>query len=111
MNEPANFAQLLEERRASAKETLREASNEELQELLHELFPDPTHPWADTFASYIDQHRAERVVRGETSDGYGFVYFPQSERGIWYQHVGTLLGVGPLGERGLKALSEIVKGY
>lgn len=109
--EPASFTQLLEERRASAKESLREASDEELLAILREIFPDGTHPWAEAFAAFLQEHRSERALRGETADGYAFVYFPQSNRGLWYQHVGSLLGVGLIGDRGLKALAELSKGY
>lgn len=109
--EPASFAQLLEERRASARETLREVSEEDLRNLMREIFPDETHPWAEPFATFLQEHRGERVLRGETSDGYAFVYFPQSNRGAWYQHLGSLLGVGLIGDRGLKALAELAKGH
>jgi hypothetical protein len=59
-------------------------------------------------SQFIEQHQAEPAVRGETSDGFAFVYYPQSNRGIWYEHTGKALGVGLLGQTSLKQLSEIV---
>jgi hypothetical protein len=44
----------------------------------------------------------------KTTDGIAFVYYPQSNRGIWYEGTGKDLGVGILGPNELKALAEIV---
>jgi hypothetical protein len=106
--EPSGFAEKLNQRKESARRTLREASCEELRALVLELFPDGGHPWAVPFSQFIEEHSSERAVRGETSDGFAFVYYPQSNRGIWYEHTGKAIGVGLLGQTSLKALSEIV---
>jgi hypothetical protein len=108
--EPSILAEILTQRRESARKTLREASPEELRGLVHELFPDGTHPWATPFSQFIEEHSSERAVRGETSDGHAFVYYPRSNRGIWYEKIGSSFAVGLLGETSLKALSEIVSG-
>jgi hypothetical protein len=42
------------------------------------------------------------------SDGIAFVYYPQTNRGIWYERTDKALGVGMLGPNELKALAEIV---
>ena len=90
--------------------TLRQASREELCALIAELFPDKTHPFAEPFSRFIEEHRSERAVRGETSDGIAFVYYPQSNRGVWYQYAGAgnLVGVGLLGEKIFGLLSDTV---
>lgn len=106
--EPSGFKEKLTKRKESARQTLREASCEELRALVLELFPDGTHPWAVPFSQFIEEHRTEPAVRGETSDGFAFVYYPRSKRGIWYEHTGKDLGVGLLGQTALKVLSEIV---
>jgi hypothetical protein len=106
--EPSGFAEKLNQRKESARRTLREASCEELRALVLELFPDGGHPWAVPFSQFIEEHCSERAVRGETSDGFAFVYYPQSNRGLWYEHTGKAIGVGLLGQTSLKALSEIV---
>jgi hypothetical protein len=108
-SEPTNFAELLAQRKASAQETLHEVSNEELRALIAKLFPDGTHPWAESFASFIDEHQTEPALQGETSDGISFVYYPNTNRGIWYQYQNSLRGVGLLSERNLRLLSEIVR--
>lgn len=106
--EPTDFAETLARRKASASQTLRAASEEDLRALITELLPDKTHPWTKSFTNFIEEHRSERAVRGETFDGIAFVYYPRSNRGIWYKEsAGTLVGLGLLGEASLKALSEI----
>ena len=107
--DPLSFAETLAQRKESARQTLRAASPEELHGLIVELFPDATHPFEEPFKRFIEEHRLERAVRGETNDGIGFVYYPVSNRGIWFQHkgAGNLVGVGLLGVTSLKALSEI----
>jgi hypothetical protein len=108
MTEPSGFAERLAQRKESARRTLRDASTAELQALIVQLFPDHTHPFAHPFSNFIEEHRSESAVQGETSDGISFVYYPRSNRGIWYHIDGTLLSVGLLGTTSLKALSEIV---
>jgi hypothetical protein len=106
--EPTSFADVLAKRKESARNTLREASAEEIRKLVTELYPDGTHPFAEIFNQFINEHRSERVFRGETSDRIGFVYYPKSNNGIWYRYSGKLASVGRLGPNGLKALSEIM---
>lgn len=106
--EPTNFGDVLAKRKESARNTLREASANEIRDLVTELYPDGTHPFVEIFNEFINEHRAERVFRGQTSDGVGFVYYPKSNNGIWYKYTGKLASVGRLGPNGLKALSEIM---
>lgn len=109
--EPTSFTELLEQRRVSVQETLRTATDEELVALNAQLFPDGQHPWAEAFRNFVQEHKAERALRGETSDGYAFIYYPTANRGIWYRHLETVQGVGILSETSLKALAEIVRGH
>lgn len=107
-SEPPSFSETLARRKESARHTLRSVSPKELHELMAELFPDCTHPFAEAFANFIDEHRSESAVRGETSDGVTFVYYPRSDRGMWYKTAGSRVeGVGVLGENSRKALSEL----
>ena len=106
--EPTDSAELLARRKESARHTLRTASAEELHALVKELFSDATDPFAVEFSRFIDEHRSETAVRGETSDGIAFVYYPRPNRGMWYLRAGgTVQGVGLLGESDLKAVSEL----
>lgn len=107
-SDPSSFAEKLIQREDSARKTIRQASCEELRALVLELFPDGAHPWAAPFSQFIEEHQAEPAVRGEASDGIAFVYYPRTNRGIWYEYTGKALGVGLLGPTALKALSEIV---
>jgi hypothetical protein len=107
MTEPLNFAATLSARKESARRTLRQASTEELRSLIAELFADTVHPFYEPFSQFIEEHRSETAVRGETSDGIAFIYYPRSNRGIWYTYTGKRLSVGLLGTTSLKALSEI----
>jgi len=108
--QPVDLAQTLAEREESARHNTRQASIQELQELVHTLFPDGTHPWAAEFTKFIEQHRAESTVRGETADGFGFVYYPQSNTGIWYKYFGESPAVGLLGPSHFRMISEIMSG-
>ena len=58
-SEPINFAELLTQRKASAEKTLHEISEVELRALIAKLFPDATHPWKESFTSFIDEHLSE----------------------------------------------------
>ncbi len=105
--DPAGFAEKLALRKDSARQTLRGASKEELHALIGELFAESVHPFYESFSQFIEEHSSETAVRGETSDGIAFVYYPRSNRGMWYMHTGKRLSVGQLGTNSLKALSEL----
>jgi len=106
--EPLAFAETLARRKESARRTIRDISVNELRTLVGELFPDGTHPLMEPISQFIEEHRSERALRGETSDGISFVYYPQSAKGIWYQYTGKLPSVGRLGPTSLKLLAEIL---
>jgi len=106
--EPTSFADTLAQRKESARKTIHETSAAEVHTLVTELYPDGTHPLAEIFFKFIEEHRSERVFRGEASGGIGFVYYPKSNNGIWYKYEGKLASVGRLGPHALKALAEIM---
>ncbi|MBV8214930.1 MAG: hypothetical protein JOZ08_17120 [Verrucomicrobia bacterium] len=105
---PASYADKLAERKESARNTIREATVAELRTLVTELFPDGTHPFAEPVTRFIEEHKTERVYRGETSDGISFVYYPKANNGLWYTFVDKLPSVGRLGRNSLKVLAEIM---
>jgi len=106
--QPVDFAEASLEREESARHKVRRASIQELQDLVHTLFPEGTHPWAAEFTKFIEDHRAESPVRGETADGFVFVYYPQSKSGIWYKYFGKSPAVGLLGPSQLRMISEVI---
>ena len=59
--EPINFADLLSKRKESARNTLREASVDEIRKLVTELYPDGNHPFVEIFSKFIEDHRSERI--------------------------------------------------
>jgi hypothetical protein len=105
--ESTDFAEKLTHRKEAARQTLRPTSNEELHALGQQLFPGGTHPWAETFSQFVEEHKAEPALRGETFEGIAFVYYPRSNRGIWYRKIGEAYAVGLLDENELKMLSEV----
>jgi hypothetical protein len=107
MTEPTGFAERLAQRKESARRTLREVSTEELRALGEQLFPDSTHPFAEPFSKFIDEHASEKAVRGETSDRVSFVYYPRANRGIWYMLDDKGVSVGLLGTSAANALAEL----
>jgi hypothetical protein len=106
--EPLDFSEVLAARRESAAATLRDASYEELKKLIADLL-DVTHPWAETATAFIEQNRAERAVRGETSDGVSFVYYPGPDRGLWFQTREGNRSIGMLSNKSRATLAAIVK--
>ena len=105
---PSSYADKVAQRKESARNTIRVTSVAELHTLVTELFPDGTHPFAETITRFIEEHKAEQVYRGETSDGISFVYYPKANNGIWYTFTGKLASVGRLGGNSLKTLAEIM---
>jgi hypothetical protein len=105
---PASFAEKLAQRKESARNTIREASVAELRTLVVELFPDGTHPFIEPITRFIEEHKSERVYRGETADGISFVYYPKANNGMWYTSAGKPPSVGRLGMNSLKVLAEIM---
>ena len=109
-DEPIDFSATLKARRESASETVHEISADDLRALADKLFPDTSHPWFETIHKFVEEHKTERLLQGETSDGYGFVYCPNVNRGLWYQFQDKVRGVGRLSEHSLATLKEITAG-
>lgn len=109
MEEPS-FDEILAARKQSAVETLRPATAEELRKVLAEIFAaDPLHPWLESFTKFVQDHQDETAYRGETSDGYSFIIYPQAGRGMWYQFDTRLIGVGIISDKNIRVLTELVK--
>jgi hypothetical protein len=73
-NEPS-FEEIVSGRQESAAKSVRSATPEELRKLLDEIFSaDPSHPWHKSFRQFLEDHKDENAHRGETSDGYSFVF-------------------------------------
>ena len=110
METEPSFDEILAARRQSATESLHPAGPEEVRKLLGEIFvDDPSHPWLKSFTEFVQDHQEETAYRGETSDGYSFVFYPRSGRGMWYRFDTRLSGVGIISENNITLLTQLVK--
>jgi hypothetical protein len=105
-----SFEEIVSARKDSAAASLRFATPEEVRRTLDEIFSaDPLHPWFESFTRFVEDHKDESAYRGETSDGYSFVFYPRSGRGMWYRFDTRLTGVGIISENAIKFLIQLVK--
>jgi hypothetical protein len=109
-----SFDEIRGERLKSVKESLRQATPEELHKLLGEIFAeDPTHPWMETATHFVQDHQNETAYRAETSDGINLVFYPRTGRGMWYMFdtkLKKLSGVGIVSDNNIKLLTQLVAG-
>lgn len=95
-------------RREMAERTIRSSSPAEVQGLIDQIFAGRTsHPWFKTCTEFVAEHANELVVRGELPDGHAFIYFPKSNKGLWYKAASTLESVGIISGKNLSTLAEI----
>jgi hypothetical protein len=110
METEPSFEEIVSARKESAAKSLRSATAEELRKLLDEIFSaDPSHPWHESFTRFVEDHKDETAYRGETSDGYSFVFYPRTGRGMWYRFDTRLSGVGIISEKTINFLTQLVK--
>ena len=72
------------------------------------LLIHPTHGYK-SFTQFVEDHGDETAYRGETSDGYSFVFYPSTSRGMWYRFDTRLSGVGIISEKTINFLTQLVK--
>jgi hypothetical protein len=100
-----NLDDLNEARRKSIAETIHTISPEQLRALGEQLFPSTDHPWREKLFTFLAENPDATFHHAVTDDRYHIVYCADREKGLWFLP-GS--GVGPLQEKGLKALKEIV---
>ena len=109
-----SFDEIRGARLKSVNESLRQATPEELQKLLGEVFADdPLHPWVESTTRFVQDHKDETAYRAETSDGIGLVFYPRTGRGMWYMFdtkLKKLSGVGIISDNNIKLLTQLVAG-
>lgn len=98
---------LSNERRKSVAKTIRPISAEELKKMGNEIFRFADDPWREAFFNFIAENAGASFYHGVASDGYNFVYCPDKDKGMWFLP-GS--GMGPLQERGRKAIKDIISG-
>src|SRR5262245_6544581 len=97
---------LTEARRKGLEETIQTASNEQLNKLGEMLFPSIDHPWRERFFDFIKQNAGTTFYHATTHDRVHILYCAEKDTGMWFLP-GT--GMGPLQQKGLKIMKEIVQ--
>ena len=105
--EPENLdiEQITEDRRKAIEKNIEVVSSEKLKSLGEKLFPFLDHPWRHTFFAFIEENANETFYHGTTHDGVEIVYCPAKERGMWFTKG---RGMGPLQDRGIQTMKEII---
>jgi hypothetical protein len=98
---------LNKERRKSVAQTIRPIGTEELKKLGNEIFRFADDPWREAYFSFIEENPGASFHHAVTSDGVNVLYCPNKDKGLWFLP-GS--GMGPLQERGRKAMKEIITG-
>lgn len=107
MPDNLNMDELNEARRQSVAETIHPISLEELKSLADALFPQVDHPWREKLLGFLAANAGATFHHATTHDRIHIIYCGAKNKGIWFTP-GS--GVGPLQEKGLKALEQIVSG-
>ena len=71
------------------------------------LFPYLDHPWREKFFAFLSENRDATFHHGQTDDRVHVLYCHVRNRGIWFLP-GS--GMGPLQEKGLSIMKQIVEG-
>ena len=102
-----NYEEILEERSAAVKESLKTLSNDEVSALGERLFPYADDPWREQFFAFLAEHSGATFYHAAIPGGLEIIYCHSENRGIWFiPHQ----GVGLIQEKGLQVLSGIVSG-
>jgi hypothetical protein len=105
--ETFDLESLNKERRKAAAKTIRTITTEELKKMGNEIFHYADDPWRETFFNFIAENPGSTFHHAITSDGYNIIYCRDKDKGMWFLP-GS--GMGPLQERGRKAMKEMIEG-
>ncbi len=102
------FEEIRAQRREMAAQTMRAASSAELQATVAQIFAGrASHPWYQTCMDFLAEHATERALRGELPENHAFIYFPKSNKGLWYKASPEFEAVGVISGPSLTTLGEI----
>lgn len=104
--ENLNINEINDTRRKDLQETIRPIGLEELKSLEEQIFPYQESAWRERFSAFVAANPGSTFYHGHTKDGIHILYCHTKEKGIWYLP-GS--GLGPLLERGLKVMKQIVE--
>jgi hypothetical protein len=105
-SENLNMTEITEARRKAIAASIRPVTVEELHRLESDLFPYADDPWRERYQEFIKQHPSASYYHATTHDQVHLIYCDTENRGIWFVP-GS--GLGPLQEKGLKIMKEVVK--
>jgi hypothetical protein len=104
--ENLDMSSITDARRKAIKETIKPIAIEDIKALEEELFPYHDDAWRERFSNFVQENKSSSFYHARTNDQVHILYCHTKEKGIWYLP-GT--GLGPLQEKGLKILKEIVE--
>ncbi len=96
---------IMDSRRAAVEKTIRAMSAKELKDFGEKLFPNLDDSWREAYFSFIQENAGSSFYHANTQDGFHVIYCRDKEKGIWFI-IGR--GKGPLQERGLRIMKEVV---
>ena len=105
-SENLNIAEITEARRKAIRKTIRPIGIEELKALEGEIFRYHDDPWRERFTEFVKENAGSTFYHATTDDPIQIIYCHAKDKGIWFLS-GT--GVGPLQEKGLKIMKQIVE--
>lgn len=101
-----DFDTRVQARREAAAQSLRSISHDELTVLGQKLFPEIDHPWQELYDAAVT-NPIINCHAGEVGDEVAFLYSPTTKKGLWYRTKDPR-GMGPIQERGLRVLAELI---
>ena len=104
-SESYDFNQIMETRREAVASNIRPISAPELKALGEKLFPYLDDSWRGVYFSFLEENPGGTFFYASTQDDIHVVYNRDKNKGLWFI---PGAGKGPLQERGLKILKEIV---
>lgn len=105
--EAINMDEITEARRKAIAASIRIISNEELKALGERLFPFVDHVWREKFFAFIAENPGATFHHATAHAGVQIIYCNDKNKGIWFLP-GT--GMGPMQQKGLGILKQIVEG-
>jgi len=106
-SEEMNYDSIMSARSEAIRASIEEISVAEVEAIGARLFPSADHPWREVLFAFLAENKGAAFYHATTNDGVQVIYCPSKNKGLWYAAQG---GVGPLGEKGLQALSVIMLG-
>jgi hypothetical protein len=99
--------ELTDSRRQAIADTIHPVTLEDLKTLGEGLFPYHDHPWREKYFTFISENPQSSFFHALTDDRIHIIYCQTQNKGLWFTP-GS--GIGPLQEKGLQILKDVVEG-